>query len=54
MRDVSIKFDSGFITANKGVSSYQIGRNVPSEDFDSKVNEQMYLWIFCPQFPDGG
>ena len=37
MRDVSIKFDSGFITANKGVSSYQIGRNVPSEDFDSKV-----------------
>ena len=39
MHNVSIKFDSGFVTANKGVSSNQalFGRIIPSEDSNSQV-----------------
>ena len=42
IRNVSIKFDCGFVTTNIGVSPNQVllGRGVPSDDLNSKVQKQ--------------
>ena len=41
IRNVSIKFDCGFVTTNNGVSPNQVllGRGVPSDDHNSKVQK---------------
>ena len=39
IRNVSIKFDCGFVTTNKSVSPNQVllGSNVPSDELNAKV-----------------